>query len=475
MEKNMSLAEMSTLCFDAVFRLLNQNGLNQAASTAVIKSECSYPAIVAELQRRSSKFPVRAQNPKLLASNTGLLPLYDSKSPAVQVYSERVWGLRINQNLMFDTEKYSLQDLMIMALNVPMAKLYSDYVVNYYSNGKREYCPVKPITIVNMFRRPPLTGWKPVPVAQAKTLFPNVLDGLPAKMNVLVDQEARSFIIALDEHTDIYVPFNCAIQGHGIQCNEKFEMSGNLHSVFAAFVQAVRNGQYDLLSDDLRTFEQVTYENGRTKRCKIKLTIGFADLPYDRARQLVRQEDLTKLQQMARKGIKRFCVSGKGELLDAQMVKTSFFFRDCGDEQIILAPQEVFERWGKDFPAQFLSKLGKKRAYAYSSGENFLLNIAGTSSLKTDHSVELQRILALPAAGFAKIDGVDVAQLGQEILEGKLSVAEACRKYNKIAELVEELIETTYACEGAHYSAPERHSRLTGAYSGRVYSDRIIN
>ena len=128
MEKNMSLAKMSTLCFDAVFRLLDQNGLNQTSSTAVIKSECSYPAIVAELQRRSSKFPVRAQNPKLLASNTGLLPLYDSKSPAVQVYSERVWGLRINQNLMFDTEKYSLQDLMIMALNVPMAKLYSDYV-----------------------------------------------------------------------------------------------------------------------------------------------------------------------------------------------------------------------------------------------------------------------------------------------------------------------------------------------------------
>lgn len=71
--------------------------------------------------------------------------------------------------------------------------------------------------------------------------------------------------------------------------------------------------------------------------------------------------------------------------------------------------------------------------------------------------------------------GVDVAQLGQEILDGKLSVADACKKYNKIAALVEEMVETTYSCEGAHYSSPERHSRLTGAYSGRVYQDRIIN
>ena len=480
MEKNMSLAEMRTLCFDAVFRLLNQNVLNQAACTAVIKSECSYPAVVENLQKKATTLPIKAQNPHFLAKNVGLLSRYDSKAPAVKVYSERVWGLKINQNLMFDTEKYSLQDLMIMALNVPMAKIYSDYVVNYYSNGKREYSPVKPITLVNQFRRPPLSiDWKAIPLWQAKELFPDMLKELSANYslsncNVLVDKEARSLVLALDETSDVYVPFNCAIQGHQIRTDACIEMSGNLRAVFAAFAQTVRNGQYDLLCDDLRTFEQVTYKNHEPERRKIKLMIGFADLPYKEALQLVRKEDLAELQKLAKNGVKRFSLSAKGELLDAQNIRTSYFFRDGGEEQIILAPQEVFERWGKDFPSQFLSKLGMQRKYKYSCGNNFLLNIAG-APIQSNRSVELQRILALPAAGFAKIDGVDVAQLGQEILDGKLSVAEACRKYNKIAELVEEMIETTYSCEGAHFSTPERHSKLTGAYSGRIYSDRIIS
>ena len=474
----MSLAEMRTLCFDAVFRLLNQNLLKQHACTAVIRSECSYPALVGNLQKKTATLPIRAQNPKLLAQNVGLISQYDSKAPAVKVYSERVWGLKINQNLMFDTEKYSLQDLMIMALNVPMAKIYSDYVINYYSNGKREYCPVKPITLVNKFRRPPLNDWKPVALGKAINLFPDELKNISPRYllknsNILVDKEVRNFILALDEVSDVYVPFNCAIQGHQIRTDACIEMSGNLRAVFAAFVQAVRNGQYDLLYDDLCTFEQITYVRHEPKRCKIKLMIGFADLPYKEALQLVRKEGLTLLKQLAQNGLKRFSLSAKGELLDAKNIRTSFFFRDGGEEQIILAPQEVFERWSKDFPAQFLNKLGQQRQYEYCAGNNFLLNIAGTLAPET--SVELQRILALPAAGFAKIDGVDVAQLGQEILDGKLSVADACKKYNKIAALVEEMVETTYSCEGAHYSSPERHSRLTGAYSGRVYQDRIIN
>lgn len=479
MEKSMSLAEMRVLCFDAVFRLLNQNLLKQNACTAVIRSECSYPAVVTDLQKKTTTWPVKAQNPHFLAQNVGLISRYDSKAPAVKVYSERVWGLKINQNLMFDTEKYSLQDLMIMALNIPMAKIYSDYAVNYYSNGKREYAPVKPISLVNQFRRPPLDGWKPVSLEQGYKLFPDALKDIYLRRSlrnshILVDREARNFILSLDEASDVYVPFNCAIQGHQIRTDANIEMSGNLRSFFAAFIQAVRNGQYDLLTDDLRTFEQVTYHNHQPKRCKIKMMIGFADLPYQTALKLVRKEDLDELKRQAQNGVKKFSLSAKGELLDAKNIRTSFFFRDGGDEQIILAPQEVYERWGKDFPPQFLAKLSSQRQYNYCSGKNFMLNIAGTPILPR-YSVELQRILALPAAGFAQIDGVDVAQLGQEILDGKLSVAEACQRYNKIAELVEEMIETTYFCEGAHYSGPERHFRLTGAYSGKVYQDRIIS
>ena len=111
-------------------------------------------------------------------------------------------------------------------------------------------------------------------------------------------------------------------------------------------------------------------------------------------------------------------------------------------------------------------------------GNNFLLNIAAlpqkSIAASKQNSAELQRLLTLPSIGIKTVDGVDVVQLGQDIAAGKLTIAEACKKYNKLAALVEDMVETQYSCESAHYSTPERHSRLTGAYSGRVYSDRVI-
>lgn len=478
MERNMSLAELNSACLEAIFLLVNQSLIRQNSCAAVVQTSCSYPAIVKDLEKRALSIPIRAQNPKLLAKSSGLLTYYYNEAPVTKVYSERIWGLKVGDNLMFDTEKYSLQELMAIALNMPMAKLYSDYAVDYYSNGEIKYSQVKPISCVNEFRRPPLSDWKTISIKQAKAMFPKQMKDIPSRLRtsentkVLMDKNAGKLIMVFDETSDVYIPFNCALHGNGIRYKGSFKMSGNIHSVFAAFAHAVRNGKYETLSEDLRTVEQVYYENGQQKTRKIKLMIGFADIPYDKAIEIVCKEDMARLKQMANQGTKRFSLTAEGRLLDSAKVRTSFFFDSDSEEQIILAPQEVFERWGKEFSPQFLKELGAARKFDYANGDKFLLNIAGSSP--KNQSVELQRILAMPSIGIKTLDGVDVAQLGQEILEGKLSVAEACKKYNKIATLVEEMVESTYTCEGVHFSSPERHSRLTGAYSGKVYSDRVV-
>lgn len=480
MERNISLAELNSACFKMVYLLLNQSLIRQNSCVAVVKTECTSPAIVKDLEKRALSIPIRAQNPKLLAKTSGLLTYYYNEAPVTKVYSERIWGLKIGDNLMFDTEKYSLKELMAIALNIPMAKLYSDYVVDYYSNGEIKYSKVKPISCVNEFRRPPLSDWKTISIEQAKAMFPKQMRDIPSQlrasenMKVLVDKNAGKLIMAFDESSDVYIPFNCALHGNKIRYNGSFKMSGNLHSVFAAFAHVVRNGKYDTLSDDLRTVEHIYYEKGQQKIRKIKLMIGFADVPYDKAIEIVCKEDMALLRQMFGNGTKRFSLTAEGRLLDSAKVRTSFFFDSDSEEQIILAPQEVFERWGKEFSPQFLKELAASRKFDYQTGDKFRLNIAGSSTQTQKQSVELQRILALPSIGIKTLDGVDVAQLGQEILEGKLSVAEACKKYNKIATLVEEMVQSTYTCEGVHWSSPEKHSRLTGAYSGTVYKDEIV-
>ncbi len=485
MKENMSLAELNFQCFNAVFNLIMRNIGNSPSCVAVIKTECAYPVMVGKLQQQAAITAGRSQNSKLLAKTNGLLTHYQKPAPSVKVYSERVWGLKISKKLMFDAENYALQALMEMALNIPVAKLYSDYVLDYYSNGEIKYRKVAPISCVNLFRHPPLSDWNIISLHQAQTMFPQMLKGLPNDLKawkdtkVLMDKDARQLFFTFDERSDIYLPFNCVLHGNRIRYQGNFKLSGNLHSVFASFAKAVRNGNYDRLSDDLRTFEQVYYENGEPKSKKIRLLVGFADLPYQKALDMVCDADLAQLRQAAARGVQTFSLTANGELLDSQKVRTSRLFNSATEgEQIILAPQEVYESWGQEFSPQFLQTLGVKRKYEYLPGNNFLLNIAAlpqkSIAASKQNSAELQRLLTLPSIGIKTVDGVDVVQLGQDIVAGKLTIAEACKKYNKLAALVEDMVETQYSCESAHYSTPERHSRLTGAYSGRVYSDRVI-
>lgn len=480
MEKQYCLAEMQTLYFSAVFRMLNQNSHN--ACTAVVKSECTSPALVKDLRKRVAKLPVKPQNQKYLIQYSGVPETYVASVKGPKVYSERVWGLKIGQNVMFDTEKYSLQDLMTMALNVPMAKIYSDYSVNYYSNGKREYCREQPVTLVNQFRRPPLTGWSQISYERAYELFPKIIQSYSKELKnygkcFLVDPEIKNLVLAVDEDSDVFLPFNCILQGNVIESKPPFTLTGNMKSVFAAFSKVLENGQYDVLaqSEDYFTVEEVTYVAQNPSVTKIKLMVGFADLPCDSARKLVSREDLPLLEQQVSNGIRRFSLTSQGKLLDSSKVRTSVFFKDRGNEQIILAPQEVFRRWGNSFPAEFTAKLQQTKKNYFSLGNKFLTNIAGSPQTVSAEDKALQRLLAMPAAGFKKISGVDIAEIGADILSGKYSMVEICHKYNQIAELIEDVKITEYSTDyGAHYSSPVRHRCVTGAYTGRVYEDRII-
>ena len=90
-----------------------------------------------------------------------------------------------------------------------------------------------------------------------------------------------------------------------------------------------------------------------------------------------------------------------------------------------------------------------------------------------NNSVELQRILALPSQGSATLDGVNIAQLGQDILKRKISVVDACKKYEKIAELFERRVSERYQEPQGCNDPFVFHHIIKGALSGRIYEEKM--
>lgn len=497
MEKTMSLAKMHEACFLAVFNLFNQYNFNDQSNIAVVKSECSYPAVVGALRKKAALLPSKTRQSKFSTIDSVGNPV------KVKIFSERVWELKINNRLIFDMEKYSLRDLMSIALNIPMAKIYSDYAIEYYSDGSRKLCKAARICYVNKFRRPPLASWRRITARQARQLFPQELE----QMNLsrwlisahdnrrifLTDPEAKSLILVMNEDYDYYLPFNCILNNSEVEnCNKvsDFELDGNLLPLFSSLAQVLKKGLYDVLANnrDLCSFEQVRYERKTEdkdddilvpKQTNIRLAVGCADIPYEEALRIVCATDLDKLRRQYAEGTKFFSLTESGELLNARNVTSSVFYKDGSTEKIVLLPQETFLKWGEKLPSEFMDKLAEPRnfAYHYWTGFNacmFADNIAGKPEDNTaQNSIELQRLLALPAAGFEIVDGIDVKQLGDDVVHGRMTLEEIGKRFTKVAMLIEEVTWKTSYVEGAHFSSPDRHCQLTGAYSGHVYEHTV--
>ena len=89
----------------------------------------------------------------------------------------------------------------------------------------------------------------------------------------------------------------------------------------------------------------------RFKKTRLSFLCGYVDLTYEQALEIV--SDSAALRRAVLEGMKRFCVTADGQLLDATKVLGSRHY-SSGEEQIILVPEFVYEKWGGNFRKRWL-------------------------------------------------------------------------------------------------------------------------
>ena len=482
MEKTaLTLAQAHWMCVQSIMQL--QQVLHTTGNTAVIKSECKFPALVETLRKRSCALG--------LGTQTRLLPVSITRQGNLLVLRERIWGLKIGNMLVFDVGNYSLQSLLGFACNIPMAKVYSDRVVCYYANGRRVMLQTEPIALVNRFRTPPMDDWMRIDFEAAARFFPVETAKLTRdypeinakNWRLLTDANVETLVLAQDETYDHHIPFHCVMAGLPVSldyCDPilgKLNGYGNLQPLFHEFASLLANGHYHEIAKDknLRCFERGYYARDKdggdlySGVSELELKIGFADIPFEQAVLLTKNQ--VELRHRYVHGERLFSIDVDGTVLDARDVVNSRNFKP-GRRRIILLPDNVYESWGKDFSSEMLEFLSKERKFDYSIyGNDFIRSISGQ---------ELEQFKTLKklakAAGFGVRTAAEIGlKTAQFVGEGcviaaagayetasvtfdkaRLAFDKACYAFD---DVVDDIREGCYSC---HSSGPERIGWITG-------------
>lgn len=191
---------------NSINRYYEQNGKRGAeAREMIVKSGCTSSLPLA-LQKISKDCEVRSYN------------LYDAANitlPRRLLLRERVWGLKLGNQLIFDLEDYALDSVLKKALRFPMAKVYSDRQIEYYMNGDRVMRVADPIGLVDFREQPLLSDLQPIDAKQLEVVYPGLLGDLmkeyseikPQNWRFMTDNEVSCIIMAMDEYCDVYLPF----------------------------------------------------------------------------------------------------------------------------------------------------------------------------------------------------------------------------------------------------------------------------
>ena len=470
MEKNTSLtlAQAYWVCMQSIFEL--QKIQPKSCNIALIKSECSYPEIVPALHDKVIELP---------EVNANLLPAKVGAETSPVVLRERIWGLKIGNMLAFDAGNYALDSLMRYALNIPMAKVFSDKIVCYHANGRRVVKSTKPITLVNRFRRPPMADWFRIDFDDATRFFPEETAKLihdypdikPQNWRLLTDPNAETLVIAQDETSDHYVPFNCMINGNPLDtkfCDpivEKLNGYGNLQPLFHEFALMLKNGQYEQVAQNpkLHCFERGYYARQPYSSTlysganELELKVGNADLSFEQALPLVR--DQFELKKRFLQGERLFSVDVEGNILDSKNIVNSKNFK-ATKKRMLLMPEYVYESWGRDFSENVLNFLVQDRKFEYCQYSNdYIRNISGQ---ELEQFKTLKKIAHVATVG-AKVSShlsAQVAKVGVSAA-GCAAVGLGRVLFNSFNSLAYHF-EATKPAEGLHYSSPERIGCITG-------------
>ncbi len=470
MEKNtcLTLAQAYWVCLQSIFEL--QKIQQKSCNIALIKSECSYPEIVPALHNKVVELPDACTN---------LLPAQVDEKTSPIILRERVWGLKIGNMLAFDAGNYALDSLMRYALNIPMAKVFSDKIVCYHANGRRVVKNAKPITLVNRFKRPPMADWFRIDFDDATRFFPEETaklaqdypDVLSKNWRLLTDPNAETLVIAQDETSDHYVPFKCMINGNPINTDfcdpivEKLNGFGNLQPLFHEFALMLKNGQYEQVAQNsnLHCFERGYYTREPYSSTlysgtnELELKVGYVDLPFEQALPLV--QDQFELKNRFLRGERLFSVDVKGNIICSDNIINSKDFK-ATKRRVLLMPEFVYESWGRDFSEDVLNFLVQDRKFDYCQYSNdYIRNISGHELEQFKNLKKIARIAKVGAKVSSHLS-VQVAKVGVSAA-GCAAVGLGRVLFNAFDTLAYHF-ESTMPVEGVHFSSPERIGCITG-------------
>jgi hypothetical protein len=402
---------------NSINQYYEQNGKRGAeAREMIVKSGCTSSLPLA-LQKISKDCEVRSYN------------LYDAANitlPRKLLLRERVWGLKLENQLIFDLEDYALDSVLKKALRFPMAKVYSDRQIEYYMNGDRVMRVADPIGLVDFREQPLLSDLQPIDAKQLEVVYPGLLGDLmkeyseikPQNWRFMTDNKVSCIIMAMDEYCDVYLPFADYLNRQRVYKAEvkgnisKLSNVDNLQQTFKWYAENLRKGNYSVLAQDdkLHTCLFTQYVDNdsyyKVQKTRLSFLCGYIDLTYEQALEVVSEPSDLRRAVMA--GMKRFCVTVDGQVVDAAKVVGSSHY-SSGNERIILVPEFVYEKWGREFSEAVVGLLSRKRKFSYKSYSNdFMYNLSGRT-LKQFEMLKQIGSLGLKAVCTAAVCSVAVS------------------------------------------------------------------
>lgn len=276
---------------------------------------------------------------------------------------EYLWGIRYGVMQYIDVERCSFAEVLEIAKTDDMSELYSPAKVQYFSDGTRKVIPQN-LSVYNTDVK--FGCWYLINIEQAKHFFPQyteVFDGLPPETKFLCSKEMDKLRIASQENGEIGFSFSAVdtkIKDIGFYL-------GNLRPSFQYIAREVGVGGGAAFCDP-KQMKNLDY-----LQSKIGLMCG-GKYPYSLAENLVSEELAEKLKEIylkeGVKGKEDFCILIDGSYLDADSGINHFVEKDGTNIQICVPPS-VYQSWGKDFTAEELEIIYKRRTYNFdASAEN---------------------------------------------------------------------------------------------------------
>lgn len=308
------------------------------------------------------------------------------KTPAKIVFSERFWNIWDNDQIISDVENYGIEPLFAMCKEFPdkIKIIFSDTVVEYYSNGMRAVKKAPFCAIINSdqifwqqkknlgaFRRnasenvgPYLTDIAKMKKAfrEDKAFFESLekkYPGVKWRFNVTEDQEHYNISMNMDGRVNACL-FNYSGQ-HELR-QMPFSTLTGLRKRFEAFGVMFSNRSTKAIDehDEINTIE-VNF-GGHFKT--VKTHVGFSDIPFDVAEKSVK--DVKQLKHLLLNGAETFNVTLSGNLINETCNEFKFDenYGCCTDKTMILPP-ETYIAWSKPWTEQELALFSRERQFPY--------------------------------------------------------------------------------------------------------------